>query len=566
MLNDPDLTFVGSNRDSFHELTFLELGSIRPGIERPDSAFTVTRIQRLILRNFDRQTTGLSELANRNRMPQGYIGEKAEKTPWTHAALKAMVSPLIFMFAGPFHSLRMFLRHGVFLVCAFSIPGQPLAAATIDFVRDVQPILSANCYECHGPKKQEAEFRLDVKEIALEGGALGPAILPGKSAESLLIKLVSDPDPSRRMPRKGDPLTQGQIQVLQKWIDEGATWPAEASVKLADKGDHWAFKAPVRPPVPQVKNRDWARTPIDHFILARLEAAGLHPNGEAAPTTLLRRLALDLTGLPPSPKDVAAFIGDTSTNAYEQAVERLLASRHYGEQWGKHWLDVARYADSNGYEKDRARSIWPYRDWVIAAFNRDQPFDQFTIDQLAGDLLPNPTLDQRVATGFLRNSMMNQEGGIEPEQFRIEAMIDRMDAVGKAWLGLTVACAQCHNHKFDPISQKEYFQIFAFLNNDDEPFIEVPTPDQRRERAAIRKKARQLEDDAFNSSPDVLPRLADWEKSIADTVGQWEVLNPLEVLSNPIKYEKQADGSLLGGGDVYAEVTAKVWVETQQQT
>jgi hypothetical protein len=303
--------------------------------------------------------------------------------------------------------------------------------------------------------------------------------------------------------------------------------------------------------------------PIDAFILARLEKEKPNLSPEADRVTLIRRLSLDLIGLPPTPAEVDAFVGDTTADAYEKLVERLLASPHYGERWGRHWLDAARYADSNGYEKDRARSIWAYRDYVINAFNRDLPFDQFTLEQFAGDLLPKPTLDQRVATGFLRNSMMNQEGGIEPEQFRIEAMIDRMDAVGKAWLGLTIACAQCHNHKFDPISQKEYYQMFAFLNNDDEPFIETPTAEQRKERELIRAKARKLEDKAMREAKNLPERMAEWETGIAGAAGEWVVLDPQEVLSNPVKYEKQSDHSLLGGGDVYSEVTAKIWVETK---
>jgi hypothetical protein len=365
------------------------------------------------------------------------------------------------------------------------------------------------------------------------------------------------------MPKKGDRLTPEQVGLIRAWIDQGAQWPDSASVKVVDNRNHWAFKAPVRPVPPAVKNRKWVRNPIDNFILGRLERERLAPSAEADRATQIRRLSLDLTGLPPSPGEIDAFIGDKSPDAYRTVVERLLASPHYGERWGRHWLDAARYADSNGYEKDRARSIWAYRDYVIHAFNRDLPFDQFTIEQLGGDLLPNPTLDQRVATGFLRNSMMNQEGGIEPEQFRIEAMIDRMDAVGKAWLGLTIACAQCHNHKFDPISQKEYYQLFAFLNNDHEPFIEVPTGAQRKQREEIRQKQRALEDRAMSKGSNLVERLEAWEQSIAGAAGQWTVLDPDEVLSNPVKYEEQSDHSLLGGGDVYAEVTGKIWVKTE---
>jgi hypothetical protein len=282
---------------------------------------------------------------------------------------------------------------------------------------------------------------------------------------------------------------------------------------------------------------------------------------EADRTTLLRRLSLDLTGLPPTPKEMDDFVADKSADAYAKAVERLLASPHYGERWGRHWLDAARYADSNGFEKDAPRSIWPYRDWVISALNRDLPFDQFTIEQLAGDLLPKPSLDQKVATGFLRNSMLNQEGGIEPEQFRTEAMIDRVDAVGRAWLGLTIACAQCHNHKFDPLAQKEYFQLYAFLNNDDEPFLEVPTAEQQDKRDKLRAKIHTSEDQAMNAATNLAERLAAWEAKTAGATGEWQVLQPVEWHNFATKYEKQPDGSLLGGGDLQRGAVTRVWVD-----
>src|SRR5688572_23423734 len=293
---------------------------------------------------------------------------------------------------------------------------------------------------------------------------------------------------------------------------------------------HWAFKAPVKPSEPKVKHTERVQNAIDRFALERLEKEGLQLSPEADRVTLIRRLSLDLIGLPPTVKEVDEFVADQDPKAYEKLVERLLASPHYGERWGRQWLDAARYADSNGYEKDAARSIWPYRDWVIQAFNRDLPFDAFTREQLAGDLLPKPTLDQRVATGFLRNSMLNQEGGIEPEQFRTEAMIDRMDAVGKTWLGLTIACAQCHNHKYDPISQKEYYQFFAFLNNDDEPFIEVPTSEQEKQRTEILAKVRELEEKAMREAVNLAERMAEWEKRLGKAMGDghWVVLDPKE--------------------------------------
>lgn len=439
----------------------------------------------------------------------------------------------------------------------------PVADRKVDFVKDIQPILSRSCYECHGPTKAEAGLRWDAREIALKGSEHGPVIVPGKSAESPMIHLVAGlKGEDKIMPQKGDRLTPEQIGLLRAWIDQGALWPEAASVKVPDKRQHWAFKPPARPQVPKVKNTNWVRNPIDHFVWARLEKEGLKPSPETDRVTLIRRLSLDLVGLPPTPREVDEFVRDRSPDAYDKLVERLLASPHYGERWGRHWLDVARYADSNGYEKDASRSIWPYRDWVIQAFNRDLPFDEFTIEQLAGDLLPNPTLDQRVATGFLRNSILNQEGGIEPEQFRTEAMVDRMDAVGKTWLGLTINCCQCHNHKFDPISQREYYQLFAFLNNDDEPSIDVPTPAQQQKRDEILARVRQLEDQAMRGATNLTERMSAWEREIADATGEWTVLQPKEWLNFATKYEKQSDGSLLGGGDVKPGAVMHVWVDT----
>jgi mono/diheme cytochrome c family protein len=439
----------------------------------------------------------------------------------------------------------------------------PAATRKVDFVKDIQPIFTARCYECHAEKKQEAQFRLDAKEIALKGGELGPAIVPGKSDESLLIRAVAGVKPDFVMPKQGERLTTEQIGLLRAWIDQGAEWPDSASVKLEDKRNHWAFKPPVRPPVPTVKLKKWTKSPIDNFVLTRLEQEHLKPAPEADRSTLIRRLSLDLIGLPPSLKEVQEFVADKRPDAYERVVERLLASPHYGERWGRHWLDAARYADTNGYEKDKPRSIWPYRDWVIKAFNDDLPFDEFTIDQLAGDLLPNPTLDQRVATGFLRNSMLNQEGGIEPEQFRVEALIDRMDTLGKAFLGLTINCCQCHNHKYDPFAQKEYYQLYAFLNNDDEAFLEVPTPEQEKQRSEILAKVRALEEKAMKEATNLTARMAEWETNVSEVTTDWSVLDPKEWLNFATKYEKQEDSSLLGGGDLQPGGVMRVWVDTE---
>jgi hypothetical protein len=280
------------------------------------------------------------------------------------------------------------------------------------------------------------------------------AIVPGKVEESALLSRITASDEAERMPPEGKPLSAAEVETLKRWIAAGAKWEK-----------HWAFVPPQRADLPSASRPDWSQNPIDRFILARLDEEKIAPAPEADRVTLLRRVSLDLTGLPPTPAEVAAFSSDQSAEAYTKVVERLLASPHYGERWARPWLDVARYADSNGYSIDAPRQIWKYRDWVVAALNRDFPYNQFVIEQLAGDLLPNPTVEQKIATGFNRNTQINKEGGIDAEQFRIEAVLDRVNTFGTAFLGLTIACAQCHDHKFDPLSHQDYYSLYAFFNN-----------------------------------------------------------------------------------------------------
>ncbi len=325
---------------------------------------------------------------------------------------------------------------------------------------------------------------------------------------------------------------------------------ASMSRTRAESGEHWAFIAPVRPEVPAVSRREWTRTAIDNFILAEMERRGLSPSPEADRETLIRRVSLDLTGLPPTPAEIDAFVGDKSPDAYEKVVERLLASPHYGERWGRWWLDAARYADTNGFEKDRDRQVWSYRDWVINAFNADMPFNQFTIEQIAGDMLPNATRSQRIATGFLRNSMLNEEGAIEPEQFRIEGIMDRVDAIGKAFLGVTINCVQCHTHKFDPIKHEEYYRFFAFLNQDVEPEMEVPTEAEARKQEEILRGIDRLEDDLLAKHPDLPAKMAAWEESVRGGAGDWRPLDDVEVIgTSGVKFERMLDGSFIPRGD-----------------
>lgn len=303
-----------------------------------------------------------------------------------------------------------------------------------------------------------------------------------------------------------------------------AATPVEAAATATNSQaftNHWAFQAPVRPALPSIKDKSWVRNPIDHFILARLEKEKLKPSPEADKPTLLRRLSLDLVGLPPTIAELDAFLADKSKDAYEKQVDRLLASAHYGERWGRLWLDAARYADSDGFEKDKPRFIWNYRDWVINAFNHDLPYDQFVIQQIAGDQLPHPTQDELVATGFLRNSMLNEEGGVDPEQFRMDAMFDRMDAIGKSILGLTIQCAQCHNHKFDPLKQEEYYKMFAFLNNDHEASMVAYTAAELQQRADLLRQMRDLEEGLRHQAPDWAKRMATWEDSVKNDQPEW---------------------------------------------
>jgi len=332
--------------------------------------------------------------------------------------------------------------------------------AAVDYVQQIKPLLQSQCVKCHGATSQKGKLKLDTAAAAIAGGEHGPSIVPGKGTESLLIQTLEGTHAEvSKMPYKRPPLYSAQVSLIKQWIDEGAKAPANE--KPSDDR-HWAFIKPVRPTVPKKANA------IDHFVHARLAKDGLKPSPEASPETLIRRISLDLTGLPPTPKEVTAFVSafrHNPSSAVEALVDRLLDSPHYGERWGRWWLDQARYADSNGYSIDAPRSIWPYRDWVVKALNEDKPFDQFTIEQLAGDQLPNATLDQKIATGFHRNTQVNGEGGIDPEQFRIESVVDRVGTTGTVWLGLSIACAQCHDHKFDPISHKEYYSLFAFFNS-----------------------------------------------------------------------------------------------------
>jgi hypothetical protein len=374
---------------------------------------------------------------------------------------------------------------------ALSLACASLAAAqTIDFGRDIRPILADKCFACHGPDTENnlspLRFDSEAKAMADLGGGRR-AIVRGQPQQSELVKRITAENEAIRMPpaHAGRNLTQGEIEKLTTWIAQGAPWQ-----------QHWAFNRPERPAPPKVARAGWVRSPIDAFVAARLEKEGLSPAEEAARTTLIRRVSLDLTGLPPTPAEVDAFLNDSSTESYEKVVDRLLASPRYAERMAFLWLDAARYADTNGYQVDGDREMWRWRDWVIDAFHRNMPYDQFVIEQLAGDLLPNPTLDQRIATGFNRNHRGNAEDGLVPAEYAVEYVVDRVDTVSTVFLGLTMGCARCHNHKFDPLTQKEYYQLYAYFNSIPEdgrfsnfgnaaPWIFAPTREQQEELRAL---------------------------------------------------------------------------------
>ena len=440
--------------------------------------------------------------------------------------------------------------------------GNPAAATPdkVDFAKDIQPIFEKSCYSCHGEKMQMGGLRLDSRQIALGG----KSIVRGNSSDSHLYQRVAGLGDQPRMPMGGEALPAAQIVLIKAWIDQGAEWPEGVGVAGAEVKKHWAFIPPVLPSLPAVQDSKWPINPIDYFVLARLEKEGLKPSPEADRVTLLRRLSLDLIGLPPTLDEIDAFLKDTSKNAYENQVDRLLNSPHYGERWGRNWLDAARYADSDGYEKDKQRWVWFYRDWVIKSLNRDLPYNQFIIEQLAGDQLPNPTQDQIVATGFLRNSMINEEGGIDPEQFRMEAMFDRMDAVGKSILGITIQCAQCHNHKYDPLKQEEYYQIFAFLNNSYEANVAVYTPEQQMKRAEIYRKIGEVEAELQHRSPEWQEQMARWEEKVSHDQPEWIVITPsVEAdTAGGQKYLPKKDGSFLCQGYAPAKHRVKMTVKT----
>lgn len=431
---------------------------------------------------------------------------------------------------------RSFLGIALLLVTFPAIAEEPLDDATF-FRAQVRPLLSEKCFKCHGPGTQEADLRLDEHASLLESGS----IIEGNPDESELLRRVISDDEFERMPPAdvSDPLTKTQIAVLREWIRRGTPY-----------AEHWAYSrdSTVAPPASPADT--WAQNGIDPFIIDRLAEADLAPSPPADRTTLIRRASLDLIGLLPSPDEVEAFVADTQPDAYERLIDRLIASPHFGERQARHWLDLARYADSNGYTVDGARTIWPYRDWVIDSLNDNKRFDEFTIEQLAGDLLPNPSREQLVATGLQRNTPFNEEGGTDPEQFRVERTIDRTNTIGSVWLGLTVACSQCHDHKYDAISQREYYELYAFFNSVDEAKLPLPTTAQQRQIDELQIELQKAKAESGSNEAD-MTRLRTLAKGSASLT--WKSLQPTSLKSsNGSELTLLDDGSVLASGETPA--------------
>ncbi len=424
----------------------------------------------------------------------------------------------------------------------------------VNFSREVLPLLSEYCFHCHGPdeKTRKAKLRLDTQEGAFRKN--DPVIVAGKSAESELIKRITTKDSEEVMPppKAKKAMTPQQVELLTRWIDQGAPW-----------GKHWSYEPLQRPKLPEISNKEWPKNPIDTFILARLDKEGLKPSPEATKTALIRRATLDLTGLPPTPQDVAAFVADNAPDAYEKVIDRLLASPAYGERMAWDWMEAARYADSNGYQGDNERTMWPWRDWAVRAFNANMPYDKFTIEQLAGDLLPNATNEDKLATGFLRNHAINGEGGRIAEENRIEYVMDMNETTATVWLGLTFTCCRCHDHKFDPLTKKDYYSMFAFFNQtpvnggggdpQTKPVIAISSPEEDAKVAQAEKQVAELDAQIKKRVDEIAPQQDEWEKKSLAAAGPtakdtWTVLEPSSAKADKQTLTVLDDKSVLAGG------------------
>jgi len=471
-----------------------------------------------------------------------------------------------------FSAVRSSLRALLCLLPIGVLPIVSLPAAPVDFSRDVRPILSDRCFTCHGPDEgtRKVGLRLDTEEGAKKVRGAHIPVVPGNPAASEIMKRVAPDRPAMRMPppysdRK--PLTEKEVATLRAWIEQGAKWQS-----------HWSFTAPVRSDPPPAGNSGWVRNPIDRFVLARLDREGLAPSPAADRARLLRRVTFDLTGLPPTLAELDAFLADPAPEAYEKAVDRLLASPRYGERMAVDWLDAARYADTHGYQVDPEKEMWPWRDWVIAAFNRNVPYDRFTVEQIAGDLLPDATLDQKIATGFQRNHRINSETGSIAEEFQAENLVDRASTFGAVWLGLTVGCARCHDHKYDPLTQREFYSLYAFFNNVDEagnggprdgrgnhkPYLRLPAPELEAESAGKQKEIAAARATLAEVEKRLAPGLAEWERGALTHQPQWEVLRPTRLSAEGgVTLAQQPDGSILASGPMPASSIYEITASTK---
>ncbi|HET9180281.1 MAG TPA: PSD1 and planctomycete cytochrome C domain-containing protein [Terriglobia bacterium] len=459
---------------------------------------------------------------------------------------------------------------------------QQSTAASPLFAAKIRPVLAARCYQCHGPEIHQNGLRLDSLAAILKGSENGKVVVPGNSGDSRIIRRLAGLE-RPQMPYGGPPLTDAQIKMVRQWIDMGAPGPdsTTAIAQATQPLKHWAYIKPVRPDLPKVKNSAWCRNPIDYFVLARLEKDGAHPSPEADKATLLRRVYLDLIGLPPTIKETDEFMADQSPSAYEKLVDKLLASPHYGERWARPWLDLSRYADSNGYEKDNPRVAWEYRDWLIKALNDDMSFKEFTIEQIAGDMLPNPTNDQLIATGFNRNTLLNQEGGVDKLEQRFYTLVDRVNTTAEVWLGTTLGCAECHNHKFDPFPQKDYYRMMAFFDSNAnykildlgqgegyvwEPDLELPTPEQAVKAKQLRTDIAGLKQTLATETPARESEQEKWEAEMKRAVKEWTPLKPSHYVSEEgAELKLLDDGSILAGGKNPFADTYDIEAETKSQ-
>jgi len=454
-----------------------------------------------------------------------------------------------------------------------------LPAEEVDFAKEIKPVFNKHCVHCHGPAERNGGLSLTSRKRLIGLNDSGePAIVPGKSHLSELIRRITSKDDAEWMPPEGDRLTAQEIASLKKWIDAGANWPADQELKIS----HWSYEKPVRPTRPKVKDSDWPTNAIDYFILAKLEEHQIDPSSRAEPARLLRRVYLDMIGMPPAPEDVQAFEQNPTQQHYEKIVDKLLQSKQYGVKWARQWLDLARYADSNGYQADQLRNIWPYRDWVIDAINADMPFDQFSIAQLSGDLLPGATSSQKIATGFHRCTTCNVEAGVDPEENRVNQIIDRVNTTGTVWLGTTLECAQCHNHKYDPFSQQDYYQIFAFFNNTPlevkqkgnsvtfevgGPQIALPLSDKAQsEKQKLQDQLAYLKQEIKSQKAAIDKQLSERIAAIkpaAEKATGWHTLDISDFHSQiDAGFERKADQSILITGAAQQKDTYELFVTT----